>query len=77
MCKELEELVHRSAARLIYLPTYAPQVNPIQEGFVLLKQWLNLHVDLCFPICPELVLDANYVLLEDNGRDFFRSFWLR
>ena len=75
MYPELEAAIHRSGAMLIYLPTYSPQLNPIEQGFALLKAFLKKNVDLVFRICPDLVLrvamprcTAN---LRKGGRNFF------
>ena len=77
MYPELEAAIHRSGAMLIYLPPYSPQLNPIEQGFALLKAFLKKNADLVFRICPDLVLrvamprcTAN---LRNGGRNFFRS----
>ena len=35
--------VHRLDARLIYLPPYSPDFNPIEEAFSFIKGWLHRH----------------------------------
>lgn len=35
--------VHRLGARLIYLPPYSPNFNPIEETFSFIKGWLRRH----------------------------------
>jgi len=32
-----------SGARLIYLPAYSPDFNPIEESFSFIKLWLRRH----------------------------------
>ena len=32
-----------SGARLIYLPPYSPDFNPIEEAFSFIKAWLRRH----------------------------------
>lgn len=37
---------HRIGARLIYLPAYSPDLNPIEEAFSFIKAWLRRHESL-------------------------------
>ncbi|KAE8973920.1 hypothetical protein PR003_g27247 [Phytophthora rubi] len=37
---ELETVVHACGARLLFVPPYCPQLNPIEPCFGLLKRWL-------------------------------------
>ena len=76
MYHELAQVIHRSGAILIFLPPYSPQLNPIEQGFALLKLFLQKNCDLTFRICPEDVLKVAMpacTKLWDNGRPFFRS----
>lgn len=34
-----------SGMRLVYLPAYSPDLNPIEEAFSALKSWLRSHRD--------------------------------
>jgi len=36
-------LTHISGARLIYLPPYSPDFNPIEQSFHTIKAWLRRH----------------------------------
>ena len=38
---ELAEIVGRHGARLLYLPPYSPDFNPIEQAFGKLKTWLR------------------------------------
>ena len=31
--------------RLVYLPSYSPDLNPIEEGFSAMKAWIRNHWD--------------------------------
>jgi hypothetical protein len=76
MYRELEQAIHRSGAVLIFLPPYSPQLNPIEQGFALLKKWLQRNADLTFRICPQEVLDVAMPLctnFKDHGQCFFNS----
>jgi transposase len=48
MYPELEEMVNKKGAILIYLPPYSPQLNPIENAFALLKAWIQKHANLTF-----------------------------
>ena len=39
--QELEQIVGRYGARLLYLPPYSPDFNPIEQAFSKLKTWLR------------------------------------
>lgn len=76
MYLELQQAIQRSGSVLIFLPPYSPQLNPIEQGFALLKKWLQKHADLTFRVCPEAVLRIampSCTNLKENGRHFFKS----
>lgn len=58
MYAELEQVIHGCCARILYLPPYSPQLNPIEKGFGLLKHWLQKEAHHAFRECPELVMDV-------------------
>jgi transposase len=39
----IRELVEASGARLLYLPSYSPDLNPIELAFSKIKAWLRSH----------------------------------
>ena len=41
----IRELVEDRSARLLYLPSYSPDFNPIELAFSTIKQWLRLNRD--------------------------------
>ena len=55
---ELVDSIHQCGARLIFLPPYSLELNPIEVCFGLLKRWIQKHANLVFPLYPELVLDV-------------------
>ena len=61
MYKELEDMVHQCGARLIFLPPYSPELNPIEVCFGQLKRWIQRHANLVFPLQPERVLEVAMV----------------
>ena len=38
-------LILNSGMRLLYLPPYSPDFNPIEEAFSCIKAWIRLHRD--------------------------------
>lgn len=75
MYQELEEVVHRCGAILLYLPPYCPHLNPIEVMFGRLKQWLIRHANLVFPLHPEQVLKVamrRCLSCDDHGMNLFR-----
>ena len=56
MYRQLETAIHQTGARLLFLPPYAPQLNPIEVCFGRLKRWIQRHANLVFPLYPEEVL---------------------
>ncbi|MDE7120885.1 MAG: transposase [Oscillospiraceae bacterium] len=41
--KKLFEIAEASHKKLIFLPPYSPELNPIEHFWAKLKQWLKLH----------------------------------
>ncbi|KAF4133866.1 DDE superfamily endonuclease, partial [Phytophthora infestans] len=58
MYRELEHVIYQTGARLIYLPPYSPQLNPIEVIFGLLKRWVQKNANLVFRLYTRLVLDV-------------------
>ena len=42
--KKLFEIAEEHHRRLIFLPPYSPELNPIEHFWAKLKQWLKLHI---------------------------------
>lgn len=58
MYRELEAAIHQTGARLLFLPPYCPELNPIEVCFGSLKKWIQKHANLVFPLYPDAVLDV-------------------
>ena len=58
MYRELEVAVHQVGARLLFLPPYCPELNPVELCFGSLKKWIQKHANLLFPLYPNQVLDV-------------------
>ena len=59
----IRELVEARGMKLLFLPAYSPDLNPIEEAFSAIKSWLRHNRD--------------YVLLETEGPlcDPYALFW--
>ena len=59
----VREMIEAHGSRLIYLPAYSPDLNPIEEAFSSIKAWLRGHRD--------------HVLgeVEGDGGDPYRVIW--
>lgn len=40
----VHQLIAFAGAKLIYLPPYSPDYNPIEEAFSTIKRWMRRHV---------------------------------
>ncbi|KEQ92062.1 hypothetical protein AUEXF2481DRAFT_43468 [Aureobasidium subglaciale EXF-2481] len=58
--KRIIDICSQAGVYLLYLPPYSPHLNPIEQSFHLLKQWLKRWRDLAPR--PE-----EYEGLEGNG----------
>ena len=59
----IREIVEDRGARLVYLPSYSPDFNPIELAFSTIKQWLRSNHDR-----------VNQELESDNGT-IYNIFW--
>ncbi len=59
----IRELVEGHSARLIYLPAYSPDLNPIELAFSSIKAWLHAN---CTRVNAEL---------ESNNGSIYNAFW--
>jgi len=52
----IKELIEKAGCKLIYLPPYSPDLNPIEKFWANLKRWINqylphmedIHKAICF-----------------------------
>jgi len=52
----IEQLCHEAGVKLVYLPPYSPDLNPIKEFFAELKGFIKNHWQT-FEDCPEQDFD--------------------
>jgi len=53
---QIEQLCHEAGVKLVYLPPYSPDLNPIEEFFAELKGFIKKHWQ-AFESCPEQDFD--------------------
>lgn len=44
--QELLEICHQTGIRIEYLPSYSPDLNPIEKSFAQLKAWMRTYKDI-------------------------------
>lgn len=68
MFPEIGVAIQRRGALLVYLPAYAPWLNPIEQAFALVKRWLQRYCHRAWNLMPELCLDLAFLrALHDNN----------
>jgi transposase len=55
---ELYEMIHSVGAKLIFLPPYSPELNPIEICFSLLKRYVQKHFSASFRKYPVETLEV-------------------
>ena len=75
----IRELVEASGARLIYLPTYSPDLNPIELAFSTIKGWLRSHrdrvnqeVELGNGMVYDVLWEAVYSVSMEHAKGWFK-----
>ena len=41
---ELKKIAEQYHKRIIFLPPYSPELNPIEKFWAVLKQWVKMHI---------------------------------
>lgn len=64
-----------SDARLVYLPPYSPDFNPIEQAFSSLKAWLRRHEeDALTPAHrPWLIHQASFCITAENAQAWIEN----
>lgn len=61
-------------AKLIYLPPYSPDFDPIEEGFHFMKCWLRRHEYEAHPAAlPWLIHQATMAITPAHAQAWFRN----
>src|SRR5215469_6939733 len=64
--EELVELIESGGAKVVFLPPYSPDFNPIEEAFSAIKAWLCRNRDFVMsfqnPIHVVVEISEHYIL---------------
>jgi transposase len=69
--EEVREIIEAAGAKLLYLPPYSPDFNPIEQAFAKLKAHLRKAAERCVPdLCDRIgiILDS---FQADECKNFF------
>jgi transposase len=68
----IQELVQERGARLLYLPPYSPELNPIEKAWSKFKQFLRRAKARSKEALDQAVTEAFKTITADNARAWFR-----
>lgn len=68
---ELEEVMQRYEARLLYLPPYSPDFNPIELAFSKLKTWLRTAQTRTRDLLEDAMRTAAEWITGDDAKNWF------
>jgi transposase len=75
----IRELVEERGMRLLYLPAYSPDLNPIELAFSTIKAWLRLNRDrvneeyeLGDGIVYNILWEAVYAVTSEHARGWYK-----
>lgn len=69
--EDLAEIVRRHGARLLYLPPYSPDFNPIEQAFSKLKTWLRTAQARTRDLLEAAIKDAAEWITEQDAKNWF------
>lgn len=67
----LDEIAHKYGARLLYLPPYSPDFNPIELAFSKLKTWLRTAQARTRDLLEEAICAAAEWISEADAKNWF------
>lgn len=69
----VREAIEAAGARLLYLPPYSPDFNPIEQAFAKLKALLRKAAARTIPDLWQAVAEALYAFTPDECRNYFET----
>ena len=69
--KDLAEIVGRYGARLLYLPPYSPDFNPIEQAFSKIKTWLRTAQARTRDLLEATIKAAAEWITEQDAKNWF------
>lgn len=70
--KEAREAIHAAGARMLFLPPYHPELNPIEEGWSKLKNHLRSEEARTLPALDRAIARGCRAITETDARGWFR-----
>jgi len=68
----VRQLIEATGAKLLYLPPYSPDLNPIEKAWAKIKQILRSIKARCSESLDQAITEALLLITEDNARAWFR-----
>ena len=68
----VEQLIAATGARLVYLPPYSPDFNPIEQAWSKIKQWLRAAKARTAEALDQAITEALKTITTDNAAAWFR-----
>ena len=60
--EKIKEAIESVGCKLIYLPPYSPDLNPIEKFWANMKRWIRSHFDLFGSLLDSLYFFFNYAI---------------
>ena len=71
----IHEMIEEHGARIMYLPAYSPDLNPIELAFLTIKAWLRGNRDRINTksgAIYEALWEAVYSVTQDDARGWYK-----
>src|ERR1019366_9294698 len=68
----VRQLIEATGAKLLYLPPYSPDLNPIEKAWAKIKQILRTIKARSTETHDQAITEALLLITEDNAKAWFR-----
>ena len=69
--QDIQTVCENAGVKLIYLPPYSPDLNPIKEAFAQLKAWFKKNYKLVNDMAFDEFLGMGINLVRDGAKNHF------